>query len=110
VKRKSRLNRSILDQGWSEFRRQLTYKLEWLGGHLIVVASQYTRTCPACRYASGSNRTTQARFACTECGYENHADVVGAMNVLAAGHAVLACGGPVLSGHSAKQEPAEGAQ
>ena len=53
---------------------------------------------------------TSPFFACTECGYENHADVVGAMNVLAAGHAVLACGEPVLSGHSAKQEPAEGAQ
>lgn len=31
-KRKSRLNKSILDQGWFEFRRQLTYKLAWLGG------------------------------------------------------------------------------
>jgi len=35
------------------------------------------------------------------------ADVVGAIYVLAAGHAVYACGGMVQSGHPAKQEPAE---
>jgi IS605 OrfB family transposase len=31
VSQKSGLNRSILDQGWGEFRRQLDYKLAWCG-------------------------------------------------------------------------------
>ncbi|MDD5412803.1 MAG: transposase, partial [Methylobacter sp.] len=31
VKQKSGLNRSILDQGWGEFRRQLHYKVAWNG-------------------------------------------------------------------------------
>jgi putative transposase len=44
---------------------------------------------------------------CVDCGYENHADVVGAINILARGHRVLACGEPVQSGRSVKQEPAE---
>jgi putative transposase len=44
---------------------------------------------------------------CVDCGYEANADLVGAINVLAAGHAVLACGGMALSGRPAKQEPAE---
>ena len=35
VRAKSGLNRSILDQGWFEFRRQLGYKLDWLGGELV---------------------------------------------------------------------------
>jgi putative transposase len=30
VKQKSSLNRSILDQSWFEFRRQLEYKSEWM--------------------------------------------------------------------------------
>ena len=48
VKAKSGLNKSILDQGWFEFRRQLDYKLAWNGGHLIAVPPQNTsRTCPA---------------------------------------------------------------
>jgi putative transposase len=32
VRAKSGLNKSILDQGWFEFRRQLQYKLSWNGG------------------------------------------------------------------------------
>ena len=108
VKAKSGLNKSILDQGWFEFRRQLEYKQAWLGGQVVAVNPRNTsRTCPCCRYVSAENRQTQALFACVECGFENHADLVGAINILAAGHAVLACGGMAQSGHPAKQEPAE---
>jgi putative transposase len=92
VKAKSGLNKSILDQGWFEFRRQLDYKLAWRGGHLIAVPPQNTsRTCPACGHMSADNRRTQARFECVACGLEENADVVGAINVLRAGHARLAC-------------------
>lgn len=88
---KTGLNRSILDQGWGEFRRQLDYKLAWNGGHLIAVPPQNTsRTCPSCGHVSAENRQTQARFACVQCGYENNADVVGAINVLKRGQAILA--------------------
>ena len=108
VRAKSGLNKAILDQGWFEFRRQLDYKLAWNGGYLIAVPPRNTsRTCPCCGHVSAENRQTQAEFACVECGYENNADLVGAINVLAAGHAVLACGGMVQSGRPAKQEPAE---
>ncbi|MBK9953593.1 MAG: transposase [Candidatus Competibacteraceae bacterium] len=89
---KSGLNKSILDQGWFEFRRQLDYKLAWLGGWLVAVPPQNTsRTCPCCGHVSADNRQTQARFACVECGFEENADVVGAINVLRAGHARFAC-------------------
>ncbi len=92
VRAKSGLNKSILDQGWFEFRRQLDYKLAWRGGHLIAVAPQNTsRTCPYCARVSSDNRQTQARFACVACGFEENADRVGAINVLRAGHARLAC-------------------
>ncbi len=88
---KSGLNRSILDQGWGEFRRQLDYKLAWNGGYLIAVPPQNTsRTCPSCGHVSAENRQTQAQFQCVQCGYENHADVVGAINVLKRGQAILA--------------------
>ena len=92
VRAKSGLNKSILDQGWFEFRRQLDYKLAWNGGWLVAVPPQNTsRTCPCCGRVSADNRKTQARFACVECGFEDNADVVGAINVLRAGHARFAC-------------------
>ena len=78
------------------------------GGTLLAVPPQNTsRTCPCCGNISKDNRQTQAKFLCVDCGYENNADVVGAINVLARGHRVLACGEPVQSGRSVKQEPTE---
>ena len=108
VKAKSGLNTSILDQGWFEFRRQLEYKQVWRGGEVLAVPPRNTsRTCPCCGHVSADNRQTQAQFACVECGYANHADVVGAINILARGHRVAACGESVHQGHSVKQEPTE---
>ena len=92
VRAKSGLNKAILDQGWFEFRRQLDYKTAWNGGHLVAVPPQNTsRTCPWCCHVSAHNRQTQAQFACVKCGFEENADLVGAINVLRAGHARLAC-------------------
>ena len=116
VRAKSGLNKAILDQGWYEFRRQLEYKLTWNGGWLIAVAPHNTsRTCPCCGTVSASNRKTQALFACVACGYKENADVVGAINILARGHRVAACGEDVSHARSArakhaalvKQEPTE---
>ncbi|HFT9518712.1 TPA: RNA-guided endonuclease InsQ/TnpB family protein [Escherichia coli] len=89
VRAKSGLNRSILDQGWYEMRRQLAYKQLWRGGQVLAVPPAYT-----------SQR-------CAYCGHTANADVNGARNILAAGHAVLACGEMVQSGRPLKQEPTE---
>ena len=108
VKQKSGLNRAILDQGWGEFRRQLDYKVAWSGGILLAVPPHNTsRTCPCCGHISKDNRLTQATFLCVDCGYENNADVVGAINVLERGYRLLACGESAQSGRSVKQEPTE---
>ncbi|HEV2268304.1 MAG TPA: transposase [Steroidobacteraceae bacterium] len=86
VRAKSGLNKAILDQGWFEFRRQLQYKLAWNGGRLIAVPPQGTsQTCPACGHESAANRCSQAAFHCTRCSFEDHADQVGAINILSRG-------------------------
>lgn len=111
VSQKSGLNRAILDQGWGEFRRQLDYKVSWNGGMLLAVPPHNTsRTCPCCGLVSKDNRQTQAKFLCVDCGYENNADVVGAINVLERGYRLLACGESAQSGRSRKQEPAKATQ
>lgn len=92
VNAKSGLNKSILDQGWGEFRRQLEYKQAWLGGEVFAVNPRNTsRTCPACGHISAENRKTQSQFECVECGYAENADLNAAINILRAGHARLAC-------------------
>jgi putative transposase len=108
VRAKSGLNQSILDQGWYEFRRQLDYKLAWNGGQLIAIPPQNTsRTCPCCGHIAKENRPSPSRFACVECDFKGDADVVGAINVLRAGHARLACADTSPAFGASGQEPTE---
>lgn len=91
VVQKSGLNRSILDQGWGEFRRQLEYKQMWLGGWLITVNPKHTsQTCSECGHVAKENRKTQEHFHCVACGHENNADVNAAQNILKRGFEILA--------------------
>jgi putative transposase len=91
VAAKSGLNKSILDQGWYEFRRQLTYKQQWKGGVLVAVPPHHTsQTCPACLSVNKLNRQSQAHFECIECGFTENADLVGAINILNRAHASFA--------------------
>ena len=92
VKAMSGLNRSIHNQGWGEFRRQLEYKQAWRGGEVLAIDPRNTsRTCPACKHVAAENRTTQAKFECVECGFSENADLTAAINILREGHARLAC-------------------
>lgn len=93
VRAKSGLNKSILDQGWFEFKRQLEYKSAWSGGQVIVVSPKNTsRKCRVCGHISAENRRTQAKFRCVQCGHSENADVNASHNILAAGRAVIAHG------------------
>ena len=93
VRAKSGLNRAILDQGWYEFRRQLEYKHRWRGGKVICVEAMNTSLkCSQCGHIDRQNRATQSEFKCTECQYQDNADLNAAKNILAAGLVVLACG------------------
>ncbi len=86
VAAKSGLNKAILDQGWGTFRRMLEYKQLWRGGEVIAVPPRYTsQECPKCHHVSKLNRPQQALFLCVACGYANHADTVGGLNILARG-------------------------
>ncbi|RJT83771.1 transposase [Escherichia coli] len=99
---------SMVDQGWYEMRRQLEYKQLWSGGQVLAVPPAYTsQRCACCGHTAKENRLSQSQFRCQVCGYTANADVNGARNILAAGHAVLACGEMVQSGRSLKQEPTE---
>jgi len=42
-------------------------------------------TCPSCNHADRENRASRDLFLCLGCGYTEHADIVGARNILARG-------------------------
>ena len=93
VRAKSGLNKSILDQGWYEFKRQIQYKSDWFGGKVVLVNPKYTsQTCSECGYKDKENRQTQAKFVCKECGHKDNADINAAKNILTVGQTGLACG------------------
>jgi putative transposase len=105
VKAKSGLNKSILDQGWYEFRRQLDYKLFWRGGMLAEVNPRHTsQQCSSCGHTAKENRVSQDVFRCQVCGHEENADVNAAKNILTVGQTGMACQANRISDR--QQEPA----
>jgi putative transposase len=86
VKQKSGLNRSLLNQGLFEFRRQLDYKTARHGGVLIPVNPRFTsQTCFMCGAVDKENRQSQAVFKCVHCGHVDHADLNASKNILQIG-------------------------
>jgi transposase len=90
VAAKAGLNRGILRSGWGLLVRRLQDKAP---GRVEKIKPQYTsQRCSACGHVDADSRESQARFACTACGFADNADVNAARNI-AAGHAVTARGG-----------------
>jgi IS605 OrfB family transposase len=98
VAAKRGLNRSISAQGWSQFRTRLEQKAATCEVLVVAVNPAYTsQRCAVCGHVAAENRKSQAVFCCRSCGYEAHADVNAACNILAAGLAVSARGGTPCS-------------
>jgi len=65
-----------------ELQTLIEYKAKLCGSKVIYVDSQYTSiSCPVCGYATKENRDKR-RFCCKNCGFEEHADIVGAKNIM----------------------------
>jgi putative transposase len=86
VAQKAGLNRSLLNVGMHEIRRQLEYKAQRAGAVVIPVNPQYTsQTCSACGVVDKASRQSQSEFVCMACGHTANADHNAARNILAAG-------------------------
>jgi putative transposase len=116
---KAGLNKSVLDAGLGEFRRQLEYKCERYGRQLVAIDRWYpsSKTCSACGHLLASLSLGTRHWTCPGCGTRHDRDVNAAKNILAAGQAVArsspgdACGADVRHSGSprvqsaVKQEP-----
>ena len=88
------LAKSIGDQGWSEFVRQLEYKGRWYGREIVGIDRWYpsSKRCSGCGHTLSKLPLSVRRWTCPSCGVEHDRDVNAARNVLAAGLAVHAHG------------------
>ncbi|HAT44829.1 MAG TPA: transposase [Ktedonobacter sp.] len=91
------LAKAISDVGWGEFVRQLEYKSKWYGRTLITIDRFYpsSKTCSACKHVLDSLPLDIREWVCPECGTVHDRDTNAAINILAEGLSVNACGGGV---------------
>lgn len=88
---KSGLNKAILDVGFGEFRRQLTYKTPMYGARLLEVArfAPTSKTCSTCGAVRAKLRLDERTYRCKHCGLVIDRDLNAARNIAALGHQAL---------------------
>ncbi len=81
--RNRRLARSIADQGWAEFHRQLAYKTVWYGSRLLVAPRFYpsSKRCCGCGLVKAAMPLGMRRFQCEACGLVIDRDLNAARNL-----------------------------
>ena len=81
--RNRRLSRAILDMGFHEFRRQLGYKTELRGGHVVAVDRWFpsSKTCSKCNVIKDELPLGERILRCETCGHEMDRDLNAAINI-----------------------------
>ncbi|WKN22593.1 RNA-guided endonuclease InsQ/TnpB family protein [Azotobacter vinelandii] len=92
--RNPKLSKAIADAGWGELTRQIQYKGEWAGRQIVQIDRWYpcSKRCACCGHILERLPLDVRRWSCPECGTEHDRDVNAAINIKAAGLAVLALG------------------
>lgn len=78
-----KLAKHVHDAGLGMFREMLEDKAARRGVLITYVDPAYTsQTCHECGCVDAANRPERHIFKCVACGYENHADINAAKNIL----------------------------
>ncbi|MDY7537889.1 transposase [Undibacterium sp. 5I1] len=98
---KTKMAKSVLDAGWSQFRTMLSYKCDDAGVWFEEVNEAYsTQDCSACFARSGPKGLKDLgirEWTCPHCGTMHDRDRNAAKNILRRGRATLVAGIPFLS-------------
>jgi putative transposase len=99
---RTRMAKSVLDAGWADFKRQLSYKAIMHGGSTLEVCERMsTQTCSECGSLPASRPRgiaglSKRNWACDECGTVHDRDVNAARNILRVGQYTLSEGAQSL--------------
>lgn len=75
-------NRLLASWSYYELQTMIKYKADREGIEVRFVDPAYTsQTCSHCGHVDKENRKSQAKFECTECGFELNADHNAAINI-----------------------------
>jgi IS605 OrfB family transposase len=100
---RSKLAKSLADAGWGQFTAMLAYKADLYGRTVVRIDRWYpsSQQCSACGAKTGPKGRAGLKvrtWICSVCAAAHDRDVNAARNILAAGRAVIACGGNVRPG------------
>ena len=92
-----KLAKSISNAGWGEIVRQLAYKSLWYGRTFVQLDRWFpgSKTCSSCGHQVDSLPLNVRKWDCPKCSAHHDRDVNAALNHLAEGRSVLACGATV---------------
>ena len=92
---KAGLNRAVLDTSPAELRRQLTYKLAWHGGRLVVADRFFpsSKLCSSCGETKAKLSLAERSYRCEHCGLVIDRDLNAALNLAAYGRRALSVAG-----------------
>jgi len=80
-----KLDKSIADVSWSEFRRMLEYKAKWYGRKIIIALSNYasSQLCSNCGNKSSQTKDLSCRtYICPVCEMTMDRDINASKNLL----------------------------
>lgn len=91
VKRKTRINRALLDASMGELLRQLEYKSEWYGRTLVKVDLDFPSSglCSVCHEVNEDLTLDDTKWTCPSCGTHHDRDDNAATNIEAEGLRIL---------------------
>jgi len=77
------LAQAVSDSNFGEIRRQLEYKANWYGVHLVIVDRFYpsSQTCSCCKWRDEGLTLSDRVFVCLDCGYVADRDYNAAKNI-----------------------------
>jgi putative transposase len=100
----NRLNRSIHDASWGEFRRMLEYKANWYGSKLVIAPRYYpsSKQCSDCGFLVNQMPLSIRHWECPICRTSHDRDINAAKNLLKyyteSSSGIYACGDPSNGG------------
>jgi len=76
-----KLNKWLSSWMFGQIESFLTYKAEAQGKQVVKVSAHYTsQKCSCCGIIKKDNRD-KSKYKCSNCGYQNHADINAAINI-----------------------------